>query len=169
MNFRKTIVISISVLVICFICFLCVAVDLSVPDTTPAETKIFFRERTPQLMKFTTFYSLCGHKENYSAYADRYYENETQVKQDYPFFKTDKFTENLISLSKEESSYCNIHYHAILKEEMIYIYSRLNNTVVYEFPAIRSRLTEEEISSLEKGIDFDSKESMLSFVEDYTS
>ncbi len=138
-------------------------------ESTPAETKIFFRENPPQIMTFETTYNLCGHKTVYSASADKHYKTKNEAEADYPDFETDTFAEDKITLSKSEEKYCNSHFYAILNENMIYIYSRYSGKAEYGFPKVSSRLTEEEISALEKGIDFDSKESMLSFVEDYTS
>ena len=137
--------------------------------TAPAETKIFVKENNPQVLTFYTNFTLCGHKTVYKAKGDRYFVNAADAESFNPDFTVDEFSEDSVVLSKTENKYCNSHFYAVLNDNMIYIYSRYSGKAEYCFPALSTRLTDEETEALKKGIDFDSKESMLSFVEDYTS
>lgn len=124
------------------------------------------------IVKFSSMYLKCGHKEQKEEKLDPslYGKDLDDIKKfydEYTFYST---LDNTILFERTIDNFCEKHYIAQLNGYTITIYHKNDNSNIYKVIQVnRSNYTEDDIKLLEDGIELDSNAALVSFLEDFTS
>ena len=153
---------------------------LALPDVTEENKLEISKEivskeekTTPNtLMIFSTYYTKCKHYINDYQEVDANCVNleEEDLAEKYREWKIISFSEEQVTLEKEEDGFCNQHYKLKLMDDRIIIFEidEENNEKEYEITEITSEyLTAEDILKLKEGILVFGKENLTAVLEDY--
>lgn len=124
--------------------------------------------KTYNNIRYINSYAKCGHETEKDQTVPTTVFDTEKIKRDFPEYNA-KISGNVLELTQRHNNYCERHYFAYLKDNVITIIRLNDNFTLRQFNIVPDVLTESELKSLKSGVELFDTYELTNFIEDYSS